>query len=116
MVARHFLVVLSPGSSPGSPAIAAASGVTIDLDRSAFEVAEPLQAVAAATGTDPYALVLTGVEDHALAATFADSASLPDGWLVVGRVLQTGQDPAGVLLDGAPWASAAGFDHFRARP
>ena len=96
--------------------IAAASDVTIDLDRSAFEVAEPLQAVAAATGTDPYALVLTGGEDHALAATFADSASLPDGWLVVGRVLRTGQDPAGVLVDGAAWESAAGFDHFRARP
>ena len=49
--------------------VAAASGVTIDLDRSAFEMPEPLQAVAAATGTDPYALVLTGGEDHALAAT-----------------------------------------------
>ena len=31
---------------------------------------EPLQAVAAATGTDPYQLILTGGEDHALAATF----------------------------------------------
>ena len=81
-----------------------------------FEIAEPLQAVAAATGTDPYALVLTGGEDHALAATFPDSASPPDGWLAVGRVLHTGQDPAGVLVDGTPWASVAGFDHFRARP
>jgi thiamine-monophosphate kinase len=96
--------------------IAAASGVTIDVNRSAFEVAEPLRAVAAATGTDPYALVLTGGEDHALAATFPDSATPPDGWLVVGRVLHEGQDPAGVLVDGAPWESAAGFDHFRARP
>ena len=96
--------------------VAAASGVTIDIDRSAFEIAEPLQAVAAATGTDPYALVLTGGEDHALAATFPDTASLPDGWLVVGRVLHAGADPAGVLVDGAPWTSATGFDHFRARP
>ena len=96
--------------------IAAASGVTIDVDQSAFEVAEPLQAVAAATGTDPYALVLTGGEDHALAATFPDTASLPDGWRVVGRVLPPGQDPAPVLVNGTPWASAAGFDHFRTRP
>ena len=96
--------------------IATASGVTVDVDRSAFEVAEPLQAVAAATGTDPYALVLTGGEDHALAATFPESAALPDGWLVVGRVLHAGEDPAGVLVDGAVWTSAAGFDHFRARP
>jgi thiamine-monophosphate kinase len=93
-----------------------ASGVTIDLDRSAFEVAEPLQAVAAATGTDPYTLVLTGGEDHALAATFPTTAALPDGWLVVGRVRPAGADPAGVLVDGAPWTSATGFDHFRPRP
>jgi thiamine-monophosphate kinase len=96
--------------------IAAASGVTIDIDRSAFEVAEPLQAVAAATGSDPYTLVLTGGEDHALAATFPETTILPDGWLVVGRVLPAGADPAGVLVDGATWTSAAGFDHFRARP
>ena len=96
--------------------IAVASGVVIDVDRSAFEIAEPLQAVAAATGTDPYALVLTGGEDHALAATFPESAALPDGWLMVGRVLPAGEDPAGVLVDGSVWTSAAGFDHFRARP
>ena len=96
--------------------IAAASGVTIDVDRSAFEVAEPLQAVAAATGTDPYALVLTGGEDHALAATFPATATPPDGWRVVGRVQRPGQNLAGVLVDGAPWTSAPGFDHFRARP
>ena len=96
--------------------IATASGVTVDVNPSEFEVAEPLKAVAAATGTDPYALVLTGGEDHALAATFPGTATLPDGWLAVGRVLQPGQDPAGVLVDGAPWTAAAGFDHFRARP
>jgi thiamine-monophosphate kinase len=96
--------------------IAAASGVVIDVHRSAFEIAEPLHAVAAATGTDPYALVLTGGEDHALAATFSDIGTVPDGWLVVGRVLHAGQGPAGVVVDGTPWTSAAGFDHFRARP
>ena len=95
--------------------VATASGVAIDLDRSSFEIGEPLQAVAAATGTDPYALVLTGGEDHALAATFADPAAVPDGWSVVGRVRDA--DPeAVVLVDGAPWEAAAGFDHFRARP
>jgi len=86
-----------------------------DLDRSRFEIAEPLQAVAAATGTDPYALVLTGGEDHALAATFPTSATVPDGWTVVGRVREQDLEPV-VLVDGAPWEAAAGFDHFRARP
>jgi len=95
--------------------VAAASRVAIDLDRAAFEIAEPLQAVAAATGTDPYALVLTGGEDYALAATFADPAAVPDGWSVVGRVRDADPDPV-VLVDGAPWEAAAGFDHFRARP
>jgi thiamine-monophosphate kinase len=95
--------------------VAAASGVTIDLDRASFEIAEPLQAVAAATGTDPHALVLTGGEDHALAATFPDPGAVPDGWSVVGRVRDADTEPT-VLVDGAPWEAAAGFDHFRARP
>jgi thiamine-monophosphate kinase len=95
--------------------VAAASGVTIDLDRDAFEIPEPLQAVAAATGTDPYALVLTGGEDHALAATFGDPIAVPDDWLVVGWVRDPDPEPV-VLVDGAPWSAATGFDHFRARP
>ena len=85
----------------------------IDLDRTAFEIADPLQAVAAATGTDPYTLVLTGGEDHALAATFADTAAVPDGWSVVGRVRRRRPRIRSVLVDGAPWEAAAGFDHFR---
>jgi thiamine-monophosphate kinase len=92
--------------------LAAASGVVVDLRRDAFEVPEPLQAVAAATGVDPYTLLLTGGEDHALAATFAADA-VPAGWRVVGSVSSPGPDgTAGVLVDGAAWESAGGFDHF----
>ena len=94
--------------------IATASGVTIDVDRSAFEVAEPLQAVAAATGTDPYALVLTGGEDHALAATFPATATPPDGWRVVGPVTPAATWPQ--YSSTGALDLAAGFDHFRARP
>ena len=64
----------------------AASGVLIDLRRDAFEVAEPLQAVAAATGSDPYTFLFTGGDDHALAATFPSPDAIPAGWLVVGGV------------------------------
>ena len=64
--------------------VAKASGVVIDIDRDRLEIAEPLQAVAAATGTDPYALVLTGGEDHALAATF-DQAREPARGLATDR-------------------------------
>lgn len=88
--------------------IARASGVTMALDTLTFEVADPLQAVAAATGTSALKLILTGGEDHALAATFDDGA-VPDDWLVVGTV-QAG-DPS-VLVDGEPWPEEGGWDHF----
>ncbi|WP_425349238.1 thiamine-phosphate kinase [Friedmanniella luteola] len=94
--------------------VASASGVVVDLRRDAFEVPEPLQAVSAATGADPYDLLLTGGEDHALAATFAAGA-VPEGWRVVGEVRAVGPDAgAGVLVDGRTWPAAAGFDHFGA--
>jgi thiamine-monophosphate kinase len=95
--------------------VAAASGVRIDLRREAFDVPEPLQAVAAATGADPYQLILSGGEDHALVATFPASIPLPPGWRAIGRVLEAGGGPDGVLVDGQPWLSATGYDHFRGR-
>lgn len=87
-----------------------ASGVRIDLDSDAFEIAEPQQAVAAAVGGgDPLAFQLTGGDDHALVATF-NAAAVPDGWTVLGRVLEG--DPA-VLVDGAePDLETAGWKHF----
>jgi thiamine-monophosphate kinase len=94
--------------------VAQASGVLIDLLRDAFQVAEPLQAVAAATGADPYTFVFTGGDDHALAATFAAPDSVPEGWLVVGQVEVADHDQTGVLVDGVVWETPAGFDHFRA--
>jgi thiamine-monophosphate kinase len=93
--------------------VAQASDVLIELRQDAFEVAEPLQAVAAATGADPYTFVFAGGEDHALAATFPAPEAVPTGWLVVGAVGRSDDDHFGVLVDGAVWESAAGFDHFR---
>ncbi len=97
--------------------IASASGVSIDLVRDAFEIPEPLQAVAAATGADPVQLVLGGGDDHALLATFPDEAAVPSGWTVVGRVGEVdGVDEAGggavVTVDGAPYEGPAGWTHF----
>jgi thiamine-monophosphate kinase len=85
--------------------IAKASGVVVDLALDAFEVPDVLQSVAAATGKDPYALLLTGGEDHALAATFPVTAQLPDGWRVVGRVAE-GRD---VWVDGALRGDGGGW-------
>jgi thiamine-monophosphate kinase len=94
--------------------VARASGVIIDLRQDAFDVAEPLQAVAAATGADPYTFLFTGGDDHALAATFSNVDSVPEGWLVIGSVQVTDHDQVGVLVDGAVWETPAGFEHFRA--
>jgi len=92
--------------------VARASGVDIDVDPDAFEVAEPLTAVASAYGTQPLRWVLAGGDDHALAATFPDDAVLPEGFVVVGRVGAATEDPV-VTVAGAPWTLDAGHDHFR---
>lgn len=95
--------------------VAAASGVSIDVHRDALEIPEVLQSVAAAVGTDPYALVLTGGEDHALAAAFASAAEVPPDWRVLGTVREARTVGPAVVVDGAPYEGPAGFDHFPGR-
>ncbi|GAA4520473.1 thiamine-monophosphate kinase [Nonomuraea ferruginea] len=88
--------------------VAEAGGVRIDLDPGAFAVAEAIAAAAGELGADPLDWVLTGGEDHALAATFPPEVSLPASWRVVGRV----SEGEGVHVRGrAP--GRGGWDHFR---
>ncbi|HWN61448.1 MAG TPA: thiamine-phosphate kinase [Streptosporangiaceae bacterium] len=100
--------------------IASASGVLIDLSSDRLSPGEGLQAAARAflgrteRGSTPehaaaLAWVLTGGEDHALAATFPPGTALPPRWTVVGQV----SEGLGVLVDGQAWAGEAGWDHFR---
>jgi len=100
--------------------IASASGVRIDLSSDRLSPGEGLQAAArfflgrTERGSGPeharaLAWVLTGGEDHALAATFKPDTALPPRWTVVGQV----SDGLGVLVDGQAWAGEAGWDHFR---
>ncbi|MET8836858.1 thiamine-phosphate kinase [Micromonospora sp. NPDC004540] len=89
--------------------VAKASGVAVDLTREAFEVPRQMRDAAQALGVDPYTWILAGGDDHALAATFPATATLPPGWRTVGRVTEG----AGVTVDGGPYAGTAGWDHFR---
>jgi thiamine-monophosphate kinase len=91
--------------------IAAASDVAIDVEVARFEIDDPLRAVGAAIGVDPLSFVLSGGDDYALAATFPDSADLPEEWRVVGRVSEPG-DVAAVTVDGASYDGSAGHRHF----
>jgi len=93
--------------------IARQSRVAINLDSGQFTVAEPMVAVGAALGVDPISYVLTGGEDHALAAVFEPS-DVPEGWNIVGQVMPKGAAPMGsVLVDGRQWAGATdGWTHF----
>jgi thiamine-monophosphate kinase len=55
--------------------------------------------------------VLTGGEDHSLAATFPPGVRLPFRWKVIGAV-RPGDSRARVVVDGQPWTQAPGWDHF----
>ena len=58
--------------------------------------------------------VLTGGEDHALAATFPSGTRLPPRWRVIGAVLSGPGE--GVVVDGQPLAGTRGWDHFALHP
>ena len=93
--------------------IAEASDVRITVDRSRIGLDPVLVAAADVVGHDPWDWILTGGEDHALAATFAADADLPDGWAVIGDVVPGEGGPA-VLVDGRDWTASGGWQSFDA--
>jgi len=105
------MIDVSDGLLADLAQLAGASDVSIDVRSGSLLVAEPLQAVGAALGTDPLGLVLTGGDDHALAATFPADVALPDGWTGIGAV----SAGAGVTVDGATYDGPGGHRHFAGR-
>lgn len=89
--------------------IAAASRVCLDVGSASLPGTAPLMAAAAELGADWRQWALAGGEDHALAATFPQRASVPPTWTVIGTVLEG----AGILVDSARWRGPEGWTHFR---
>lgn len=99
--------------------IAAASGVSVDLDGDEGPLAhrrQALEAVADELGGGAslaWEWVLTGGEDHALVACFPSGTDLPQGYEVIGTVLPrlVGRPLVEVDGNGRP-EGTGGWDHF----
>jgi len=94
---------LAPAGHPGRVTGGAPAGEATG-DALAGEVTAGGSALA-----PPLSWMLTGGEDHALAAAFPPGIPLPAGWTALGRV-HAGH---GVTVDGRPWPGRAGWDHYR---
>jgi len=88
--------------------VARASGVAIRLETDAFHVPQEFVDTSRALNADPLQWLLTGGEDHALAATFPPDVDLPMAWSVIGRV----EDGEGVLVDGSLHDGPGGWRSF----
>ncbi|HEY0450415.1 thiamine-phosphate kinase [Actinophytocola sp.] len=85
------------------------SNVAIDVRTDLVQVHQRLVEVASALGADARHWVLTGGEDHALAATFPEPAGVPEGWVTIGTVTRG----SAVTVDGKPYEQPAGWQHWR---
>lgn len=109
------MIDVSDGLVADARHVALASDVIIDLESSALEVPEPMQAAASAYNIDPREWLLRGGEDHALLATFPEGVALPEGFTHIGRVRAavTGDAPGpGVTVDGVRDDEPGGHRHF----
>ena len=94
--------------------IARESDVGIDVEPGAFAIPDELAEAARRLDVDVLKWILTGGEDHALAACYPAAADIPQGWSVVGTVLKRSADSSAprVTVAGGAWAGPQGWDHF----
>jgi thiamine-monophosphate kinase len=105
----HAMIDVSDGLVADLRHVADASEVAIDIEPTLLEVPDTVTAVSAALGgSDPLTMVLTGGEDHVLAALFGARDDVPDGWRVVGLA----SAGSGVTVAGSPYDGDGGHRSF----
>jgi thiamine-monophosphate kinase len=103
------MIDISDGLLADAGHVADSSNVHIDLRTELIAVPPRLVDVATALGADARHWVLTGGEDHALAATFPVTATVPAGWTTIGTVSRG----TGVTVDGQTYQREKGWEHWR---
>ena len=120
----NAMLDISDGLAQDLGHVCRASGVRIDLESNSLRpkaaLLEAVRVLGASEGNAVDAargLMVTGGEDHALAAVFPHEVELPEYWYRVGTVRETPEGPAEnaenpVTVDGNV-VEGAGWDHFR---